>query len=94
MDDRTIVKTLKPAVQLTTQNNAPPVTVLPSLIRKSPWMPTNATPLGTFLLNAVEHYGAHFLIQQMTPADQQVYVVTVEVSTEFRRPAVITGESP
>lgn len=83
-DDKTIVKTLKPAVVVLGAQTPG----LPSIIRKSPFLPVNATPTGTWSLNDVVHYGSHFQITQMTPTDTQNYVVTAQVTVQFRRPAI------
>lgn len=84
-DDKSIMKTLKPAVILSAE---PSTVLLPALIKKSPWLPTNATPTGSWTINSPVHNGALFGITKQDANDATEYIVDVQVSVEFRRPSL------
>lgn len=85
-DDKSLVRYMPPCVIMNSTLSSP--TVLPAIIRKSPWLPTSSSNGGAFSLNDVVHHGAKFLITGITPADTSNYVVTVSVNVLFRKPLV------
>ena len=88
-DDKSLVRYMPPCVIMNSTLSSP--TVLPAIIRKSPWLPTSSTNGGAFSLNDVVHHGAKFLITGITPADVSNYVVTVGVTVLFRKPLIQTN---
>lgn len=87
-DDKTITRYMPPCVIMNSTLSSP--TVLPALIKKSPWLPTSSTNGGPWTLNDVVHHGATFQITGVTPADVSNYVVTVGVTCLFRKPIIQT----
>lgn len=86
LDDKIIVKTLKPSVIVVA---APAGTGFPSISKRSPWLSTNAafTPVTGFSPSSVTHYGAKFLITN-TIAGLQPYSIQVKATYQFRRPLI------
>lgn len=86
LDDKTITRYMPPCVIMNSTLSSP--TVLPALIRKSPWLPTSSSNGGPWTLNDVVHHGATFQITGVTPLDVSNYVVTVGVTVLFRKPVI------
>lgn len=85
-DDKSLVRYMPPCVIMNSTLSSP--TVLPAIIKKSPWLPTSSTNGGTWTLNDVVHHGAKFQITGVSPSDTSNYVVTVGVTVLFRKPLI------
>lgn len=85
-DDRSITRYMPPCVIMNSPVTS--TTVLPALIKKSPWLPTSSTNGGPWSINDVVHHGLKALITGVTPADTSQYVVTVGVTVLFRKPLI------
>lgn len=88
-DDKSITRYMPPCVIMNSTLSSP--TVLPAIIRKSPWLPTSSANGGAFSLNNVVHHGSKFYITGVSPSDTSNYVVTVSVTVLFRKPLIQTN---
>lgn len=91
-DDKTITRYMPPCVIMNSTLSGP--SVLPAIIRKSPWLPTSSSNGGPWTLNDVVHHGATFQITGVTPADLSQYQVTVGVTCLFRKPIITLNPAP
>lgn len=89
-DDKSLVRYMPPCVIMNSTLSSP--TVLPAIIKKSPWLPTSSSNGGAWTINDVVHHGAKFLITGVSPADTSNYVVTVGVTVMFRKPLIQTSQ--
>jgi len=92
VDDKIIVRRLKPSVVLIDQN---PVAggLLPANVTYTPWLPTSSNPAGNFVLNNIDHHGVVYLIEKTNPNDGNTYDVDITYTVQFKAPAVKGSES-
>lgn len=88
MDDKTIVKYLKPAVLDESSGN------LPATTRISPWLPCNSNQTGGYVLSDVDHFGNVFYISKINAGDAQPYDIDITITVQYKAPlvAVANGE--
>lgn len=90
-DDKSVVVSWSPGVQIAANNGALAASLVKPLI--SPWLATNATPDAAWTPSGVDHAGIFYQLDAgALPGDGQYeYGVDVEVQFQFRKPLMIVA---
>jgi len=89
-DDKNLVVSYSPGVLSSVQTAAAADVALPKI---SPWLNTNANPMGAWVASDVFHNGVYYILDTGgLPGDGQYeYGVELEVQFQFRKPLVVVA---